>query len=587
LIKNFDILIEKEDTDQKIMNDIIQTFKNLRVFSINIVNHFTKIREISSYGVIGGKYDFDGTKIINYFDKNYMLKMKNDTDFLYSSNLNRYFNFSMDSDPFLISLSDTKVNEKVSVPLSEEMLQSIRLSQFLLLQELIFYEVNRTNNKLEDILMPPRITSSHKRKKDILKPIPITKSPDIRNSYINKIKPLSQQIIKKDVCSIRSNHKELITKDLNDELASEKGKYDTVEIKDRRKKGMYSVKSKNDIMHTPNHDISMISTKSKNTTKIEKLIIDDSKVINQTDYNLHKPNVNNTEIYELKHTESDLLEIVSQKPLDDSIERQSKLNEAAVQELQYNIATHDIEDFDNTKMSFKFYTDNIAKFSGTYVEYLTHINEEQKVIYKISNKLLDNLKGISPKLILINYNNQLIGLSVVYYNYSNESNIRLVLSHFSTVYFTHYYAILLDLIEFLKLNFIFHEIFLELYYGYKDEKYSINPHISEIIAKKMKFKWITLENSGVDRKVKYRLPNPKCEANEMDLYSFSLKFVVAMSLQDKINSPGSVRYTDKESDINLFPFLYVLSEMSNQNDYTVSTEGFNVFNSDKLRVSIT
>ena len=33
--------------------------------------------------------------------------MKSDTDFLRESSLNRYFNFSRESDPFLLSLSES------------------------------------------------------------------------------------------------------------------------------------------------------------------------------------------------------------------------------------------------------------------------------------------------------------------------------------------------------------------------------------------------------------------------------------------------------------------------------------------------
>jgi hypothetical protein len=565
------------------MADIVQTFKNLRIFSMNIVNHFTKIREISSFGVISGKYDFAAIKTTYHLDHNYLLKMKEDTDFLYLSNLNRYFCFSMDSDPFLVALSENKLSDKAVVPLTDEMLQSIRASQFILLQELIYYEVNKASNKFEDILLPPRrdITSAQRRKKD-LKPILITKSPDIRGgSSVNKAKPLSQHLLsKKDTGGIKLRNMELITKDLNDhEVISEKSKLDTVELKRNIKIDVQSLKITKEVLQTPKHDLSIISTKSKKHSKKmnENMVVNDSKINIQTV---------NTE--EAKRTGSELHDTVSQKPLNDSLDMKS-LCEKPIPQLsndmpQYSIAKEDIEHFDSSLCNFKFYTDNISKFSDTYVSYLANISEEQKIIFNISDKLLDNLKGISPKLILITYGAELVGLSIAYNDVSNESKVRLVLSHFSTVYFRHYYMILLNLMEFFKLNFVFHEIFVELHYGYRDDKYYINPQISEIIAKKMKFRWITLENSGVDRKVKYRLPNPSCETT-MDLYSFCLEFVVVVSLQDKINSPGSIRYVDKENDINLFPFLYVLSEMSNQHDYSVSTEGFGVFNSDKLRVS--
>jgi hypothetical protein len=491
------VLIEREEIDQKIMNDIIQTFKNLRIFSINIVNHFTKVREISSFGVISGKYDIDAVKHTYSYDRNYMLKMKNDTDFLYSSNLNKYFNFSMDSDPFLTALTDNRDNSnKVAIPLTEEMLQSIRSSQFILLQELIYYEVNRMNNKLEDILLPPKnATSSYKqqRNKRDLKPLPISKSPDVRNAASIK-KPLSQHLVvnKKEVGSIRSIQKEQFSKEAVDyEAFNEKSKYDTVELLERKKKIELQSISKKDVSHTPKHsylDNSILSIKSKKgAVKLEKLIIDDSKVNTHVDdcitpgkreILLHTEKSRVSIVEDMKtYTESDINDIVSQKPLDDSLDfnksiitqnnKPQDLETIKQSSRRISIAETDIDSFDNSKLTFKLFSENLNKFEKVYNEYLSHVDQEQKVIFKITDRLINNFKGIAPKLILLNYNEQLSGMAIIYFDYANESNIRLVLSHFSTVLFKHYHIILLDLIEYLKNNFLFNEIFLELYHGYK------------------------------------------------------------------------------------------------------------------------
>lgn len=84
----------------------MQVFKNLRVLSINIVNYFVKVRENSSYFILGGKFDLDNLSKTFNFDRNYLIKMKNDTDFLKKSPLSKFFNFSQESDPFLIALAD-------------------------------------------------------------------------------------------------------------------------------------------------------------------------------------------------------------------------------------------------------------------------------------------------------------------------------------------------------------------------------------------------------------------------------------------------------------------------------------------------
>jgi len=84
----------------------VQVFKNIRVLSINIINYFNKVREASSYYIMGGKFNLDNLSSGFNYDRNYLIKMKNDTDFLRNSLLGKYFNFYHDSDPFLISIAE-------------------------------------------------------------------------------------------------------------------------------------------------------------------------------------------------------------------------------------------------------------------------------------------------------------------------------------------------------------------------------------------------------------------------------------------------------------------------------------------------
>jgi hypothetical protein len=203
LVKSFDILLQKDEIDQKALNDITQIFINLRIYSINVVNHFIKLRETSSFGITGGKYDLDNISETYNYDRNYLLKM-NDADFLHNSNLTRFYNFSMDSDPFL----ENKSGGKSIIQLTDEMLLLIRNSQFILLQELIYYEVSRISGASKNV------SSSYGRKRE-LKPLSIGKIPDIGNMTMRRIKPTSQHL-RRDVSNTRNNHKELLLKELNE-----------------------------------------------------------------------------------------------------------------------------------------------------------------------------------------------------------------------------------------------------------------------------------------------------------------------------------------------------------------------------------
>ena len=91
--------------DKKIKDDIIQTIKNLRILSMNIINHYIRIKETTSHHLMNAKFDPEALNKLISFDGNYVLKMKNDTDFLFNSSMKKYFDFASESDPFLIAIS--------------------------------------------------------------------------------------------------------------------------------------------------------------------------------------------------------------------------------------------------------------------------------------------------------------------------------------------------------------------------------------------------------------------------------------------------------------------------------------------------
>lgn len=118
--------------------------KALRIHSVNIVNHITKIREISSYSIMNGKYNLNRVNKSYNYDGFYLLKMINDLDFLNQSSLENYFNFSSESDPFLMNISDEKSHGN-QVPINEDMLATIKQSEFIMRQEMLFYQIQNMN----------------------------------------------------------------------------------------------------------------------------------------------------------------------------------------------------------------------------------------------------------------------------------------------------------------------------------------------------------------------------------------------------------------------------------------------------------
>jgi hypothetical protein len=410
---------------------------------LNIINNFVQLRELISFGMINRKFDLDNIKG-SKFDKNYMLKMKNDTDFLNNSSLSKFFNFSSDSDPFLVALSESISNEKLSIPINEELLSSIRNCQFILLQELINVEVSRFHkNEI------PRLSSASRNLKKDLKPLQPSKSPDIK-SY-NKSKYLLH-LPKSNIV------KENKIKDLDyNNLSIEKSKYDSNKTKKELLKNIKNTPSKI-------HDLSLVSY---NNVKREKLVIDDSKITKSVNrikasdeiipselsskYDSITPSKNETTVKEL-----DTLEIFRNNTTDTRIEEIK--NEEIL-----NINT----DYSSSDIKFRFYTDKINKFVDKYKQYYKSLNEEQINLFKINENLIECIKGISSRILIIEYNSKMVGMCIIGYDALTLSCIRLILSHFSTILFKFYQNILVDLIDFLKRTFIFQELFVELYYTYK------------------------------------------------------------------------------------------------------------------------
>lgn len=84
------------------------------------------------------------------FDRNYLIKMKYDLDFLKNSKISTFYEIECEeSDPFLIFINfkNPELEKKHFIRVSEDMLNSIRQGQFLILQDLIFYHIYNINSK--------------------------------------------------------------------------------------------------------------------------------------------------------------------------------------------------------------------------------------------------------------------------------------------------------------------------------------------------------------------------------------------------------------------------------------------------------
>ena len=147
LLQNYDIKVREENIqkksnfDENLINDINYSLKELRMNSISIVKNYIELRKICGYESLMNKLDIDK---IPGLKKNYLIIMKNDTDFLSNSSLIKYFSFAP-NDPFLTSIANEKENSKQKITIPEEIKEEIKEYQYFFIDELIFNEINKFN----------------------------------------------------------------------------------------------------------------------------------------------------------------------------------------------------------------------------------------------------------------------------------------------------------------------------------------------------------------------------------------------------------------------------------------------------------
>ena len=177
-LKKFDEILETTYPDEtqkindSILLDIQNTIKNLRVNSVNIVNHTNKIREILTYNSHRGKFNLDKLNPEYLYNKNYLVKMKNDMNFLNNSYLSKYIDMSNgEPDPFLTNCSpcmddnsqrNNKNNHKINIPIGDELMKAIKKAKYSIMEDYMLFTLNKMNNSNNDsLVINPYIISSN------------------------------------------------------------------------------------------------------------------------------------------------------------------------------------------------------------------------------------------------------------------------------------------------------------------------------------------------------------------------------------------------------------------------------------------
>ena len=150
-----DLITEVDSPDNTIIKEISEQIVNLRMHSVNVCFKMKKIKNKIYEGFLYGKYDLDVISQKFGFDKDYLIKMKEEMNFLKKGKMKLYFNIGKNPDPFLTKASENFINSNNEssfclIPMSKELEESIKQCNYFIYQELIYYQMN--NNRMNNYL---------------------------------------------------------------------------------------------------------------------------------------------------------------------------------------------------------------------------------------------------------------------------------------------------------------------------------------------------------------------------------------------------------------------------------------------------
>ena len=152
---------------------------------------------------------------------------------------------------------------------------------------------------------------------------------------------------------------------------------------------------------------------------------------------------------------------------------------------------------------------------------------------------------------------------------SNNYNKILNISSISCLDETQFEIILLNVIDFCQEFFYYENIILELYYYNKEGEFILYSDLESIIKSKAKFRWVNMENDGINRKIKYKLVNKNKISSVKNINNIiNLKSVNLIAYEEENNFKK--RDIRELSFINDFSINYLLLEMKGHHNFKIT-----------------
>ena len=490
--------------NETIIKNVSDQIENLRQYTVNICFNMKKIKNIIYEGHSNGKYDLEIIAKNFGFDKNYLVKMKEEMIFLKEGYIKSYFNIKNELTPFLMKASEKidNSNGEVSyfhiVPISKELREKIKLCNYYIYQELIYYQNSKMKKNKIKLISP----DSEKR---IIK----FKNNNKRNNYYDS----SANLFKK-----KKKNNLIIVEDKKNYIKA----IDKKEFKNEKENKLNDNQDESILFEEKGINIKDIISETNIQNK--------SKIINS---NINR---NNSGI------------IINTKNNSKNFDTIEKLSGSDYTKKYY------VESSSKTsnKYSHKYYNviiykDYINHFIEKYFNnYYNQIPKQEKLMFNLQKDILSPmLNGISPFLLLVKEqnNNAIIndddnendneienikGMCSFNYIY-HENRLKLKINHISALadfnsneYVDELKIIYKAIFDFILTKFYFEEIFVEFSKNKKNEEI-LNIFINNLgfVEKKINQKKNQNESNGgegasndEDNQLNYLLFKNKIQIND-------------------------------------------------------------------------